>query len=227
VGGILAVCAQPFDFAGANDFISSAAQSRKWGRESGRGVLVLRRGRATYVSIQVADFNRDGRTDILCGTSVLLSNGDGSFSSTGTAGTMPMESVSPVGDFNGDPIPDVLLWRPSGNLAVALGQRDGTFGAELALRYALPPGIYATFLRPTIRATGKWRRNIPVSRLLRFHRLSLRAALDSLSYDYSYQFTAVGDLNGDRLPNLVVYVIDKIRDRPDPRRGRSRLSAKR
>jgi hypothetical protein len=161
------------------------------------------------VSIQVADFNRDGRTDILCGTSVLLSNGDGSFSSTGTAGTMPMESVSPVGDFNGDPIPDVLLWRPSGNLAVALGQRDGTFGAELALSYALPPGIYATFLRPALRGTGKWRRNIPVSRLLRFHSLPLRGGPGFTVLRLLAQFTAVGDLNGDRLPDLVVYVIDK------------------
>ena len=35
------------------------------------------------------------------------------------------------------------------------------------------------------------------------------AALDSLSCDYSHQFTAVGDLNEDGLPDLVVYVIDK------------------
>lgn len=53
-------------------------------------------GTTAYVSIQVGDFNRDGKTDILCGTSLLLSNGDGSFSSAGVVGAVKMESVVPL-----------------------------------------------------------------------------------------------------------------------------------
>jgi uncharacterized protein (TIGR03437 family) len=112
-------------------------------------------GTTDYVSIQVGDFNRDGKTDILCGTSLLLSNGDGSFHSAGTAGTVPMESVVLVADFNGDGVPDVLLRRLSGNLAVVLARGDGTFGNELVLSYTLPPETYQVFLAGDFNADGK------------------------------------------------------------------------
>ena len=112
-------------------------------------------GVVTDVAVQVGDFNRDGRTDILCGTSVLLSNGDGSFSAAGVAGTAPMETVVLVADFNGDGVPDVLLRGISGNLAVVLGRGDGTFGSELALNYALPPNTYRKFLAGDFNGDGK------------------------------------------------------------------------
>jgi uncharacterized protein (TIGR03437 family) len=112
-------------------------------------------GNTAYVSIQVADFNRDGKTDILCGTSLLLSNGDGSFRSAGSVGTVAMEGVALVADFNGDGIPDLLLLRIAGNLAVALGRGDGTFGNELVLNYTLPPQTGRTFLAADFNADGK------------------------------------------------------------------------
>jgi len=112
-------------------------------------------GMTAYVSIQVGDFNRDGKTDILCGTSVLLSNGDGSFRSMGAVGTVPMESVVLVADFNGDGVPDVLLLHLSGNLAVVLGHGDGTFGNELVLNYTVAPETYWTFLAADFNADGK------------------------------------------------------------------------
>ena len=67
------------------------------------------------VSIQVGDFNRDGKTDILCGTALLLSNGDGSFRASGSVGSVAMESVVLVADFNGDGVPDVLLRKVVGH----------------------------------------------------------------------------------------------------------------
>jgi uncharacterized protein (TIGR03437 family) len=112
-------------------------------------------GTTANVSIQAADFNRDGRTDILCGNSVLLSNGDGTFKDSGTVGTIVAESVQLVADFNGDGVPDVLLRRLSGNLSVVLGRGDGTFAGELLLNYTLHPQTSWIFLAADFNADGK------------------------------------------------------------------------
>ena len=73
----------------------------------------------------VADFNRDGKADLICGTTVLLSNGDGTFRTGGTAGSNAMESFVLTADFNNDGNPDVLLRELSGQFAVALGHATG------------------------------------------------------------------------------------------------------
>jgi hypothetical protein len=80
----------------------------------------------------IADVNRDSKADLICGTSglvssVLLSNGDGTFRAGSTVNDLVLLAV----DFNHDGNPDLLLHRVSGQLAVALGLGDGTFGSEL------------------------------------------------------------------------------------------------
>ena len=71
----------------------------------------------------VADFNRDGKTDLLTSDGTMnLGNGDGTF----TAGAKVSGTVLAVADFNGDGKPDVLE-QGSGTLLVLLGNGDGTF----------------------------------------------------------------------------------------------------
>ena len=90
-----------------------------------------------------ADFNGDGKPDLLSGDGTLqLGNGNGIF----TAGTQVPGTPLAVADFNGDGKPDVLE-SGTGTLLVLLGNGDGTFKAAVttASAAALQP-IAATDL---------------------------------------------------------------------------------
>src|SRR5215472_2075813 len=73
----------------------------------------------------VADFNGDGKPDILTADGTMnLGNGDGTFK----LGTAVSGGALAVADFNGDGRPDVLQ-QANGTLLVLLGNGDGTFQA--------------------------------------------------------------------------------------------------
>jgi hypothetical protein len=77
-------------------------------------------------SVFVADFNGDGKPDLLTSDGTMnLGNGDGTFS-PGTNVTLPSGSVLAVGDFNSDGKPDILE-QGANALPVLLGNGDGTF----------------------------------------------------------------------------------------------------
>ncbi len=76
----------------------------------------------------VADFNGDGKPDLLSSDGTLeLGNGDGTF----TLGTPVAGTPVAVADFNGDGKPDVLE-QGTGTLLVLLGNGDGTFQAPVS-----------------------------------------------------------------------------------------------
>jgi hypothetical protein len=98
---------------------------------------------------QVAqDFNQDGNLDLVCGGSVLLGNGDGTFRQgtdlTLPPGLLPLVAVS--ADFNNDGKPDILLAGNSAIVYVYLGNGDGTFqpavGTDIAVSFN-PPIVVA------------------------------------------------------------------------------------
>jgi len=79
-------------------------------------------------NVFVADFNNNGKLDILMASGDMnLGNGDGTFV-TGTSASASF--VLAVGDFNGDGKPDVLEQGTS-TLLVCLGKGDGTFGSTI------------------------------------------------------------------------------------------------
>ena len=85
-------------------------------------------------AVITADFNHDGKLDLLAGQWVLLGNGDGTFQSpavVGAAGAPPFLT----GDFNADGNLDIA-WSSDnpdfGGVAVSVGNGDGTFKPTLS-----------------------------------------------------------------------------------------------
>ena len=72
-----------------------------------------------------ADFNGDGKPDLLVGNVILLGNGDGTFQAPLPISNSPSFQTIVVGDFNGDGKLDVVIANPF--LQIAFGNGDGTF----------------------------------------------------------------------------------------------------
>jgi hypothetical protein len=171
-------------------------------------------------SIAVGDFNRDGLPDVAVANdgsnnvSVLLGNGDGTFREAQNlaAGNRP-ECVA-VGDFNGDKVPDLVVanFIAAGTITVLLGNGDGSFQEPLSFPVGSYPfsvavgdfngdgmqdlavanyGTFPEYLDSSVSILlGNGNGNFLVTQ-------SLRAGSSPMS-------VAVGDFNGDRLPDLAV-----------------------
>jgi len=124
----------------------------------------------TPAKIVTADFNRDGKEDLVVLNSngvlsLLLGNGAGAFAAPKTIATLPSSSASSAkilaADFNGDGNPDVLLLAPPGNaVKVFRGHGDGTFAAAVTIADGLSAagglaiGDFNNDGRPDVAITG-------------------------------------------------------------------------
>jgi hypothetical protein len=171
----------------------------------------------TPFAVAVGDFNGDGVPDLAVannvtqGTvSILLGNGDGSFQAPVSyrVGTWPT-SVA-VADFNGDGIPDLAVANELAyGVTVLLGNGDGSFrpavssGAGLD-PYAVAVGDFNGDGIPDLAVTNYYYLQ-GVSILLGngdgtfVHASSINDAADGW-----HNAVAVGDFNGDGIPDLAV-----------------------
>lgn len=98
----------------------------------------------TPVKIGTADFNRDGKPDVVALNSnnvlsIVLGEGNGAFGASKTIATLPANTANSgvlmaTGDFNGDGYQDVAVAPSPGNIVnVFLGHGDGTFAAPVSI----------------------------------------------------------------------------------------------
>jgi len=101
----------------------------------------------TPTRITTADFNRDGKADLVAlnsngVVSVLLGTGTGAFAASKSVAALGSAAASArlaAADFNGDGNPDILLLGPPGNaVKVYGGHGDGTFSSPVSIADGLP-----------------------------------------------------------------------------------------
>jgi autotransporter-associated beta strand protein len=86
----------------------------------------------------LADFNGDGRPDLIGVGSVLLGNGDGSFQSSTVLAAGGVANEIAVGDFNGDGRPDLVSPDGSQGLTVLLNANGSFAGSTADVDQAAP-----------------------------------------------------------------------------------------
>ena len=181
--------------------------------------------------VLAADFNRDGKLDLavanLCsddtcsqgGVTILLGNGDGTFQSPTIYPAGAQYSLSIVsGDFNGDGKLDVAVMNQSASIGILLGNGDGTFETAVVTDTSAGVSSNSSMAPADFNADGK----TDIALVSQAPTLGTGVVRIYLSGDggtlmqYGTAFSsggpagdsgttiAVGDINRDGIPDLVV-----------------------
>jgi len=165
-----------------------------------------------YTGLAAGDLNADGKIDLVAlnwantagpgSLAVFLGNGDGTFGSPADFSVANKPESIVLADFNGDGKPDLAVGSAAGTISTLLGNGDGTFGSA----QTIPGGSGAYQLATAdLNLDGKVDLVVAAGTTI----LVLLGDGDGtfqapLSFSVGMAVTiAVGDLNGDRKPDLV------------------------
>ena len=169
--------------------------------------------------VAVADFNGDGKPDVaflqttsgVAYVSVMLGNGNGTFSAPVNVFTFPANDYSQgilARDFNGDGKMDIAFTAPQLNQIVVLpGNGNGTFGTPIVTSTTLAPSFMQT---ADVNGDGKLdvvivdQSNNMVSVLFGKGDGTFQGEADYVLGGTNPQDLAVADVNGDGHPDIVV-----------------------
>jgi DNA/RNA endonuclease YhcR with UshA esterase domain len=166
-------------------------------------------------SVAVGDFNGDGIPDLAVGNlqgdgvTILLGNGDGTFTAAASLGPGNYISTSvAVADFNGDGKADIAVTNSHANVSVFLGNGDGTFTLQSNSRTGSYPVAIAVgdFNRdgiPDLAVADQQEISNGVTILLGNGDGTFTAAASPETGSLPNS-VAVGDFNGDGIPDLAI-----------------------
>jgi hypothetical protein len=167
-------------------------------------------------SVAVADLRGNGILDLVTANhntqsvSVLLGNGDGTFGAPVEYPDATSSELLAVGDVNGDGIQDVVV--AGSNTSVLLGNGDGTFQPPIISRFGGALSGPADFKLADVNRDGK-PDLVAVSSFGSQPLLSVALGNGDGTFRYPYAFVApgflpgsiaVGDFNGDGLPDVAI-----------------------
>ncbi|MCL2660567.1 MAG: FG-GAP-like repeat-containing protein, partial [Acidobacteriaceae bacterium] len=180
-------------------------------------------------SVVVGDFNEDGNLDLAIvngvnsSVSILLGNGDGTFTAA-PGSPVPVGAVAQslaIGDFNGDGTPDLVVTTGSTiGTYILLGNGDGTFTQAPGSPLTIPPAYGFTLIVPVavgdFNGDGKQDLAMAVSGTVGLIPNTVIIFLGNGDGTFTQapgtpvpvgttpQSIAVGDFNGDSIPDLAV-----------------------
>jgi uncharacterized repeat protein (TIGR01451 family) len=166
-------------------------------------------------SVAVADFNRDGRPDVVTGNqndvSVLLGNGDGTFQPPISVSSPGYLSGVAAGDFNGDGKPDLVIGYQNttggASFSVLLGNGDGTFQSPVPVGsisgiYSLA-GLVVKDLDRNGTADVLVLSSMGITAFLGNSDGTFQPPLSNSSTSIATQYWSVTDMNNDGIPDIV------------------------